>query len=89
MEQITFRAYLQALPKAERGRLLALHMPEYEARLEAVRVPQWFLHAIGLGIRRNALLNKPVEYAGHKDCVLIYGDMDEDEIVRRYENSIQ
>jgi len=89
VDTITLRDYLQALPKAQRGRVFARHMAAYEAKLEAAHVPLQFIHTIGLGIRRNTLLCKSVETAGRNDCVLDYGDMDEDEIVRRYENSIQ
>ena len=89
MERITFHDYLQELPKGERVRLMALHMPEYESRLVEAHVPLLFIRSVGLGIRQNALMNKTVEYTGRKDCVLAFGDMDEDELVRRYENSIQ
>ena len=89
MEQITFRDYLQGVPKPQRGKLLVRHMIEYEAQLEASHVPLWFVRSIGFGIRRNALLSKPVEFVSKQDCVLSFDDMDDDEIVRRYENSIQ
>ncbi|NCC59106.1 MAG: hypothetical protein EOM17_16040 [Synergistales bacterium] len=89
MEQTTFRDYLLGVPRKKREAVIREQMQAYDAHLKAAAVPMPFVLTVGYGIRRESLMRKPVEEARNGSFRLVFANMDEDEIVRRYENSIQ
>jgi hypothetical protein len=89
MNELTLREYLQGLPPVRRGPLLDAFLRLYEQRLEAARVPRGFLRQINPGVVRDTLLRKRVEWTGAGRLRVRFDDLEEDEVLRRYENSIQ
>ena len=89
MERYTFRDYLMCdVTRTKRETLVRKELTRYERALRAARLPVEYLSAVGYGIRREALMQKRVELLPDGTARVCYDDMDEDEIVHRYENRI-
>lgn len=81
--------YYHLMKKATREHEIARFMREYNARLQAARVPLAFILSLPISDRREALMRREVFMDVYGRPVVVWDDMDEDEIVRMYENSIQ
>ncbi len=81
--------YYPLMKKATREREIARYMREYNTRLQAAFVPLSFITSVPIADRRAALMQKEIFMDVSGRPVIVWGDMDEDEIVRRYENFIQ
>lgn len=89
MSELTLREYLQGLPQVRRGPLLDACLRRYEQQLEAAHIPRSFLRQINPGVLRDTLLRKRIEWTGAGRLHIRFDDLEEDEVLRRYENSIQ
>ena len=81
--------YYLLMKKATREHQIARFMREYNAQLQAAHVPADFIISVPISDRRAALMAKEVFLDAASRPSIVWGDMDEDEIVRRYENFIQ
>ncbi len=81
--------YYQLMKKATREREIARFMREYNSRLQAAHVPADFITSLPISVRREALMRREIFVDVCGKPIVVWDDMDEDEIVRIYENSIQ